>query len=254
MRVTILGSGTSSGVPVIGCTCSVCQSQDPKDKRLRASAWLELDEDRALLIDTATDLRQQVLRFGVRRVDAVLYTHAHADHLHGIDELRLFNLWQQCSIPCYANAEAAGRIRTYLTYIFDGGPAKSFRPGLELLEVDAPFEAAGEPIIPVPMMHGDLSVFGYRIRDFAYLTDVSRIPDESYPLLADLDVLVIDALRPEPHPTHFSLGEALAEVERIGPGRTYLTHLSHHMGHETINKGLPSGVELAYDGLTIQTR
>ncbi|MBN2493408.1 MAG: MBL fold metallo-hydrolase [Deltaproteobacteria bacterium] len=252
MRVTILGSGTSSGVPVVGCNCDVCRSDDPRDDRMRASAWLELDNGRALLIDTSTDLRQQCLRFGVRRVDAVLFTHAHADHLHGIDELRLFNLWQQAEIPCYAEPGAAERIRLYLGYIFDPGPAKSFRPGLALHEVQGCFEAAGARVQPVPLMHGDQPVFGYRIGGFAYLTDVSEIPDLSWSLLGGLDLLVLDALRQDPHPTHFSLDEALVAAARIGAGRTVLTHISHRMRHAEINKALPDGVDLAYDGMRLE--
>lgn len=251
MRVTILGSGTSSGVPMIGCSCPVCTSDDPRNDRMRASAVVETG-GRTLLLDTATDLRWQAIRFGLARVDAVLYTHAHADHLHGIDELRVFNIRQLSEIPCYGNRDILDRIRAYFRYIFDQEGAESFRPFLQLHEVTGPFRAAGVPVVPVPLWHGALPVLGYRIGDFAYLTDVNRIPDDSWRLLEGLELMVLDALRPRPHKTHFSLGQALEVVERAGPRRAWLTHISHQMEHQATNKELPKGVELAYDGLTLE--
>lgn len=251
MRVTVLGSGTSSGVPIIGCDCSVCTSPDPKNKRTRASVVLDFG-DRTLLIDTATDLRQQALRWGLQRVDAVLFTHAHADHIHGVDELRIFNLRSLKTIPCYASEDVAARIRAYLEYIFEPGPTESFRPHLELVAIDGPFELLGHRVVPVPLLHGDLPVFGFRIDGFAYLTDVSQIPDSSWPLLEDLDLLILDALRPKPHPTHFSLDQAVEVAERLRPRRTALTHLSHLVDHAKTNENLPIGVELAFDGMTFE--
>lgn len=249
--VKILGSGTSSGVPMIGCQCPVCTSSDPRNKRTRASAAIELERG-TILIDTATDLRAQALRWGLERVDAVLYTHAHADHLHGIDDLRLYNLRQLKPIPCFTNADTACRLRAYFDYIFDPAGAESFRPTLELEVVEAPFSLLGETVIPVPLLHGEMPVLGFRLRRFAYLTDVSAIPDRSWRLLEGLDLLVLDALRPRPHPTHFGLDQALEVVDRLRPRRTLLTHLSHQFDHETTNEKLPIGVELAYDGMIVE--
>lgn len=251
MRVTVLGSGTSSGVPVIGCDCPVCTSPDPKNKRTRASVALEL-RDGCALIDTATDLRQQALRWGLDRVDAVLYTHAHADHLHGVDELRIFNLRHLKTIPCYAGPEVAERIQAYFEYIFDPGETESFRPHLEIVPIEGPFELLGHRVVPVPLLHGDLPVFGFRVDGFAYLTDASRIPEGSWDLLRDLDLLILDALRPKPHPTHFSLDQAVEVAERLRPRRTALTHLSHLVDHASTNEKLPIGVELAFDGMTFE--
>lgn len=251
MRVTVLGSGTSSGVPVIGCGCPVCTSPNPKNRRTRASVALDLDGGCAL-IDTATDLRQQALRWGLERVDAVLYTHAHADHIHGVDELRIYNLRHLKTIPCHASPDVAGRLEAYLEYIFEPGQAESFRPHLELIPIDGPFALLGHEVIPVPLLHGDLPVFGFRIDGFAYLTDVSQIPDDSWALLEDLDLLILDALRPRPHPTHFSLDQAVEVAQRLRPRRTALTHLSHLVDHEPTNENLPIGVELAFDGMTFE--
>jgi phosphoribosyl 1,2-cyclic phosphate phosphodiesterase len=248
MRVTILGSGTSSGIPVIGCRCPVCTSADPRNQRTRASALVELESGN-ILIDTSPDLRQQALRWEVARVDAVVFTHAHADHLHGIDELRMYNLWQQGAIPCFANPATAGRIRSYLEYIFDPEDGPGFTPFLDLIEVEGPFACCGCQVIPVPVWHGSLEVLGYRFGAFAYVTDVHRIPDGSMELLKNLDVMVLDALRPKPHPTHFNLEQALAVIARLGPRRAFLTHMSHQVDHATISQQLPAGVELAWDGL-----
>jgi phosphoribosyl 1,2-cyclic phosphate phosphodiesterase len=251
MRVTILGSGTSTGVPMIGCSCPVCTSTDPQNRRTRASAAVESD-GKVILIDTATDLRFQALRWGIKRVDAVLYTHAHADHIHGMDELRSFNLCTLNEIPCYGSADTLERLRGYFQYIFNQEDPESLRPFLTLHELDGEMVLCGQKVIAVPLRHGNLQTLGYRINDFAYLTDASFIPEDSWPLLEGLKLLVIDALRPQPHPTHFSLAEALAVVERVKPGRTALTHLSHQMDQQTFNKKLPIGVELAYDGLVFE--
>jgi phosphoribosyl 1,2-cyclic phosphate phosphodiesterase len=253
MRVTVLGSGTSNGVPVIGCECPVCRSADPKNKRTRASVAVECPAG-TILIDTDTDLRQQALRWGLDRVDAVLYTHAHADHLHGIDELRIFNLRQLKEIPCYANPDVAERIGKYFRYIFEPEQSKSFRPFLDLQVLDGPLDLCGTRVVPIPLLHGDLPVYGFRLGDFAYLTDVSEIPAESWALLEGLDLLIVDALRPRPHPTHFSIEQAVEVAERLRPRRTALTHLSHLIDHQPINEGLPIGVELAYDGMVFEMR
>ncbi len=253
MRVTILGSGTSFGVPVIGCDCPVCCSEHPRNRHLRSSAVVEV-AGKVLLIDTAPDLREQAMRFHLERVDAVLYTHAHADHIHGIDELRIFNVRHLHSIPCYANAEACRKLKGYFAYIFDeeGESSMLGKPHLTLHEVTGPFAPLGIPVVPIPMMHGQREVFGYRIGGFAYLTDVSRLPESSLALLQGLEWMVIDALRARPHPTHFSIDQALEVIAAMRPARAALTDLSHQIDYETINSSLPPGVELAYDGMVFE--
>lgn len=252
-RVTFLGTGTSHGVPMIGCQCAVCRSTDPRDARLRPSIYLEVPGRAHLLVDTGTDLRQQALRHGIRRVDAVLITHSHADHVMGLDEVRRFNAIQGgTAIPFYANAIAWETLRRSFFYVFDGEPRQG--GGIPLVRphvVDGPFVAAGVRVVPVPIFHGRLPILGFRIGRFAYLTDTNRIPDESWPLLDGVDTLVLDALRDKPHPTHFTIDEALAVVDRLRPRQTYFTHMGHELAHVATNARLPRGVELAYDGLVI---
>lgn len=264
MRITILGSGTSTGVPVPGCGCAVCNSADPKNQRLRTSVAIEIPRPggpaATILIDTATDLRTQVLRAGLKRVDAVLYTHTHADHIFGIDDLRCFNFAMNSSIPLYASAFHAAELRRIFSYIFS--PPSSYPggalPKLELNEIEplAPFEAAGESIRPLPLKHGDGDVLGFRLRNFAYLTDCSLIPPASRNELHGLDLLIIDGLRIRPHRTHFNFEQAIAEIEALRPRRTLLIHMSHEIGHDEGNEliaGLTSlPVELSYDGQVIQ--
>ena len=250
LRVTFLGTGTSTGVPVLTCDCAVCRSDDPRDKRLRPSVLLEWAGS-SVLIDTATDLRQQALRLPVRRVDAVLYTHHHADHVLGLDELRLFNWRQRQVIPAYGLPETLERLSRTFWYVFESVQEGGGKPLIERRPIDGPFEMAGRTIIPVPVMHGSLSIVGYRVGAFAYLTDVSGVPETSYALLRDLDVLVLSALRPRPHPTHLHLDAALHEATRIGARRTLLTHLGHEMPHVEISARLPESVELAFDGLVV---
>jgi phosphoribosyl 1,2-cyclic phosphate phosphodiesterase len=216
---------------------------------MRASAAVEV-RDRVFLLDTSTDLREQAMRFELPRVDAVLYTHAHADHVHGVDELRVFNIRHLHEIPCYGNADTVGRLKNYLQYIFDEEYHESFRPFLTIHEVGGPFVICEVEVVPVPLLHGKMPVLGYRIGDFAYLTDTNRIPAASWELLEGLELLVLDALRPRPHATHFSLSEAVEVAERLKPERTVFTHVSHKMEHEETNKGLGKGMELAYDGMT----
>jgi phosphoribosyl 1,2-cyclic phosphate phosphodiesterase len=250
LRVTFLGTGTSTGVPVPPCTCPVCRSPDPKDKRLRPSARLEWD-DASVLIDTSTDLRQQALSYEIDRIDAVLYTHAHADHVLGLDELRLYNWRQKGAIPAYGSTRTLDAVRRTFWYVFDDEPAESTRPALDLVAVDSAFELFGRTVHPVPLEHGRLPILGWRVGNFAYLTDVSRIPVSSYPLLEDLDVLVLSALRSRPHPTHLTVDAAVQEARRIGARRTLFTHMSHEIGHQETGSRLPGGVELAYDGLVL---
>ena len=249
-RLTLLGTGTSTGVPVIGCHCAVCSSGDPRNRRSRCSALLEWD-GRTLLIDTATDLRQQALTFGVERVDAVLYTHTHADHVHGIDDLRPYCLRRGGAIPIYGSAETIAVIRGNFGYIFDEEQEPGYRPQLTTRVIGtAPFEIAGASIVPIPLQHGRGSALGYRFGDCAYLTDCNALPPGSLELLAGLETLVIDALRFRPHATHFNIAQALEVAARLAPRRTLLTHLSHDVDHVRHAAGLPAGAELAYDGLS----
>jgi phosphoribosyl 1,2-cyclic phosphate phosphodiesterase len=252
VRVTMMGSGTSSGVPVIGCGCAVCTSSDPRNRRLRPGLKLELPAG-VVLVDTPTDLRAQALAFGLPRVDAVVYTHAHADHVFGLDELRIFNFRQRHPIPCYGTADTLTRIRQTFAYVFEAGQEGGGKPQLELVPIDQqPFSLCGVEWLPVPVWHGELEVYGYRIGDFAYVTDCNRIPEESFARLAGVRVLVLDALRYRTHPTHFSLEEAIAAAERIAPERTVFTHLAHDIDHTALALTLPAGMELGHDGLVFE--
>jgi phosphoribosyl 1,2-cyclic phosphate phosphodiesterase len=249
--VTFLCTGTSTGVPVPTCACAVCRSEDPRDKRLRPSVLLAWD-GATVLIDTATDLRRQALDHGLTRIDAVLYTHAHADHVFGLDELRLFNWRQGQAMPVYGSAVTLAAIRRTFWYVFEDVEAGGGKPILDLHEIDGPFELLGREIVPVPLEHGRLRITGWRVGGFAYLTDVSAIPKSSYPLLAGLDLLVLSALRIRPHPTHMHLARALEEVAKIGARRTLLTHIAHEIAHAEVEATLPDGVHIAYDGLVAE--
>jgi phosphoribosyl 1,2-cyclic phosphate phosphodiesterase len=255
-RLIILGSGTSTGVPVIGCDCSVCRSDDPRNKRTRASVVLDAPDGR-ILFDTTPEMRLQLLREQIGRIHAIVYTHFHADHLFGLDDARLFPKYLGHPIPIYCEHDVEKVIRRVFDYAFEqpadagpwvGLPQVTFHP----IGPAEPFELLGCSILPIRLDHGRFRVLGFRIGNLAYCTDVSHIPDESWPLLEGLEVLILDALRHEPHPTHFSLQQALAVVERVKPRQTYLTHISHGLDHEPTERLLPKGVALAYDGLTIE--
>jgi len=237
---------------MIGCNCATCRSTDPRDRRLRPSIYIDVPDYAQLLVDTATDLRQQALRYDISHVDAVLFTHAHADHILGLDDLRSFNALQGTPIPCYANREAWETIRRQFSYVFEG-PLQlgGGVPQLTTNEIRAPFFIRGVRIVPVPLWHGKLPILGFRFGNFAYLTDCNRIPDEAWPLVDGVEFLVLDALRDEPHETHFTLGEAVAAAQRIGPHRAYFTHMTHDLPHAKTNARLPRGIELAYDGLVL---
>jgi phosphoribosyl 1,2-cyclic phosphate phosphodiesterase len=250
IRVTMLGSGTSTGVPVIGCGCPVCTSPSPRNKRWRPGLKLEIG-DRVALVDTPTDLRAQALRFGLPRVDAVVFTHAHADHVFGLDEVRIFNFRQRTAIPCYGSAATLGALRRTFAYVFEEGQEGGGKPQLELIEIDGRFSLLGQEVVPVPVWHGDLEVYGYRIGNFAYVTDCKAIPETSFDLLAGVEVLILDALRYRPHSTHLSVNEALDVAARIGAPRTILTHIAHEIDHEAPAVALPPGVEFGYDGLIL---
>jgi phosphoribosyl 1,2-cyclic phosphate phosphodiesterase len=251
VRVLFLGTGTSHGVPMIGCDCAVCQSTDPHDKRMRASIYLELNGGQAVLVDTTPDLRSQALAHGVTRLDAVLVTHAHADHIMGLDELRRFNHIHRRAIPVYADAPTLSALRRTFEYAFAPDAPGGGVPQLDLHPVDGPFRLGAEPIVPVPIQHGRATILGFRIGRFAYLTDCNAIPDASLTLLSGIDTIVLDALRRRPHPTHFTLAEAVDMARRIGARRTYFTHIAHDLGHAATSAELADGMALAYDGLSI---
>ncbi len=249
--ILVLGSGTSVGVPMIGCRCKVCTSTDPRDKRLRPSVLLRLD-DKRILIDTSPDFRYQALHFGIDRIDAILYTHSHADHILGLDDVRPFNFLQRREIPIYASAEAWQVIERTFSYVFDAGPSESSRPRLtpHLFGSQA-ISVAGVPFQPILAAHGRGTVHGFRFGDCAYLTDHSEIPSESLEKLTGLDVLFLDALRHNPHPTHSTVEESLRTVEALKPRRAFFTHVSHDLLHAMVEARLPSHIRLAYDGLEI---
>lgn len=250
IRVTMLGSGTSTGVPVINCPCKVCTSDNPRNRRWRPGLKLEIGNS-VVLVDTPTDLREQALRFGVPRVDAVLFTHAHADHVFGLDDVRIFNFRQRMAIPCYGSDLTLQAIRRTFSYVFEETQAGGGKPQLDLIGIREPFRLLGREIVPVPVWHGDLEVFGYRMGSFAYVTDCNRIPEESFPLLQGVETLILDALRFRPHATHFSVAEAIGVAERIGASRTIFTHLAHEIDYGDPSM-LPAGVEFGYDGLVFQ--
>lgn len=252
ITVTILGSGTSHGIPMIACDCTVCTSADPRDRRTRPSVAVAWDEA-TMLIDTSPELRLQSLAGGIRRVDAVLYTHHHFDHIAGLDDLRRFNHVQHRALPCHGLPETLDRIRAMFAYAFEDDPDyPSAKPHLTLHPVAGPFEIGGRTITPIPLLHGRLGILGYRVGGFAYCTDVSEIPGDSWPLLAGLDVLILDALRKRPHPTHFNLEQAVDHARRIGARRTLFTHIAHELPHEETNRSLPEGMSLAHDGLVVR--
>lgn len=248
-------------MPLPGCRCSVCLSPHPRNRRLRCSGVLKIAAKaadsvaRRILIDTSTDLRQQALTNDVRRVDSVLFTHAHADHILGLEDLRAFNFIQQQSIPCYSSTATNAELRRFFSYIFS--PAPDYEGGglakLTLHDIEAlsPISLFGVEILPFTVMHGRLPVLGFRINDFAYATDCNAIPDASMQALVGVKTLVLDGLRMDPQPTHFTIPQACEVAKRIGAEKTYLTHMTHTVDYEVINPTLPNGVELAYDGLEI---
>ncbi len=274
MRLRFLGTGTSSGVPAIGCACPVCTSTDPRDNRTRTSATLEFTDrtgqPRVILIDASPDLRQQALREHLERVDAILITHEHADHVFGLDEVRRFNVLMDTSIEVFADARTHEALRRVFPYILDRGqdPPESFVADLmpRLVEPLAPFDLFGLRVTPIPLLHGRHPVLGFRFDDpdptdpldrghpilpLSYCTDVSAFPDNAWPALAGTRTLVLDALRHRPHPTHLTVEQALAAAARIGADRTYLVHMTHDLGHAATQAMLPERVALAHDGLAV---
>jgi len=250
LQLTILGSGTSMGVPTLGCHCAVCESQDPLDKRMRPSVLLSYG-GRNVVIDTTPDFRSQALRFRIDRLDAVIYTHGHADHVLGLDDIRPFNLKQKSTIPVYGSADTLEGIKRQFAYIFEEPVPGSTLPGVELHAIDGPFELFGATIVPVPALHGELPVLGFRIGKAAYLTDFILVPQSSKELLSGLDDFILDALRYVPHPTHSNVEQSLALVKELSPKRAWFTHICHDLGHAETNSRLPQNVRLAYDGLQL---
>jgi len=256
MRLTLLGTGTSFGIPQVGCTCEVCRSDDPRDSRTRTGGLVE-SGDSTILIDTPPELRQQLVRAGTRRLDAVLYTHEHADHTAGIDDLRIFTVKQRGPLPVYGPQETLERLRQGFQYIFDDGIqpyAGTSKPLLhpEPIEAGTEITVAGVPVLPLEFDHGHSRVFGYRFGRMAYITDVKSVPPEARSALQGLDVLILNALWWRPHPTHLSIGEAVETAQAIGARETYLTHLTHETAHEDLARELPDGIQPGYDGLTLE--
>lgn len=252
MDIIILGSGTSHGVPMIGCPCAVCASTDPRDHRTRPSIWLQIG-DLHLLIDTAPELRLQCLTNDIDRVDAVLYTHHHADHVCGLDDVRRFNHLNKKRLPCYGTQRTVDGLRRMFSYAFEYAPnSPHSKPEIDLITIDdTPFEISGVPIIPIPLMHGPMPVLGFRIGPFAYCTDCSIIPEDSFARLAGVECLILDALRKRPHPTHLSIDEAVTAARRIGAKQTFFTHIAHELPHAATNAELPTGIALGFDGQRI---
>ncbi|MBL0224671.1 MAG: MBL fold metallo-hydrolase [Geobacteraceae bacterium] len=248
MKVTILGSGTSTGVPMVGCNCRVCSSDEPGDKRTRSSLLVQ-HNGHNILIDASTDLRLQALREGIGRIDAVLFTHSHADHVNGIDDLRGFHFLHRDLIPCFGSRMTLEILLNGFGYIFHEQEGSGYTPILKPVEVAEPFELFGLTVIPVPLEHGRTPALGFRIGRFAYLTDCNGIPPASLALLDGLDVLVVDGLRWKTHPFHFNIEEAIAVTTPLKPGRTILTHLSHDVLFAD-GAALPPGYEFASDGMT----
>ena len=257
MRLTFLGTGTSFGVPVVGCDCPTCLSGDERDRRTRSAALVHLDGGE-VLVDTPPELRLQLLGAGVRSLDAVWFTHAHADHVHGIDDLRIFSVRRGRSIPAYASSIHAQEIRSRFSYIFDDAivpPAGTSKPSIEIrtFEVGKEVEIAGAHFTPLEVPHGPETVFGFRVGDLGYITDGKQLPAETLQSLRGVKVLVLNALWfGHPHPTHFNVEEAVAAAREVAAERTYLVHLTHRVRHEELLEGLPAGVEPAFDGLTVE--
>jgi phosphoribosyl 1,2-cyclic phosphate phosphodiesterase len=249
--LTVLGSGTSMGVPTIGCDCAVCHSSDLHDRRTRPSILLQFRE-KFVLIDTTPDFREQAIREGIRKIDAVVYTHAHADHILGIDDLRPLSYHREGKIPLYARPEAADFLRKMFSYIFDADYKFGGLARLELKPIDGPFELFGVRIQPVPVMHGDTEIFGYRFGNAAYLTDFSTIPESSMALLEGLDVLFLDGLRHKPHPTHSTVENSIRIGDQVKAKRVFFTHICHDLPHEETNATLPPHVRLSYDGMRLE--
>ncbi len=252
ISLTFLGTGTSHGIPMIACDCDVCTSDNPKNTRYRTSVWLRYGST-SIIIDTPPEFRLQAITHGIRHVNAVLYTHFHADHVHGIDDLRRYNQIQQTSIPCYGTPHTIKNIIAQHAYINQPRKEGGGIPHLDLRPLENSLTIGAHTITPIPIYHGSMPIRGFRIGNIAYMTDCNRIPEKSYEKLTGLDILVIDALRFRPHSTHFTIDQALAEIEKIKPKRAYLTHMCHDIDHDTVENTLPPQCHLAYDGLELSS-
>lgn len=250
--VLILGCGSSSGTPAIGCACPTCVSADPKNRRTRASTLLRANGVN-FLIDTGPDLRQQALREGLRQVDAVLYTHPHADHLNGIDDLRAFCYLKRGAIPLFGSRFMMDNIRDRFGYALHAAGPQWDKPVLETHAIDGPFSYAGVTVTPIPVLHGQWPILGWRIGDVAYLTDISSIPDASWPLLAGVRLLLLDCLRMTPYPSHLSFTQALELAARLAAPRTVLIHMTHELEYHALSTQCPPGVEVGYDGMHVRS-
>lgn len=253
IEVVCLGTGTSHGVPMIGCDCQVCTSDDPRDRRMRPAIAVRWGE-RTFLVDTTPELRLQCIAHNIRRADAILFTHHHVDHVAGLDDVRRFNWLMRSELCCYGLAATLERVREMFGYAFADDPDyPSHKPDLRLVPIDQePLTLFGRTIVPIPLMHGSLPVLGYRFGGFAYCTDCNAVPQRSLRLLQDLEVLILDAVRIRPHPTHFNLEQAIEMARRIGAKRTYFTHIAHQIKHESADGRLPPTMQLAYDGLAFR--
>ncbi len=251
-RLTVLGSGTSMGVPTIGCDCRVCTSTDPRDRRTRPSVLVEYD-GHTVLIDTTPDFREQALREGIKRIDAVLYTHSHADHILGLDDVRPLSFRHRPGrIPLYAHARTREQIQRVFHYVFETASTYASLPQVELHELDGPLELFGARFEPVTILHGNDEILGFRFGSAAYLTDFSDIPPASMARLRGLDILFLDALRHNPHPTHSTVQNSLRLADELKPKRAFFTHIAHDLPHEETNASLPPHVRLSYDGLKLE--
>ncbi len=252
MRVTVLGTGTSFGVPMIGCDCAVCTSDDVRNQRTRAGIHVSVRDDLAFLVDTPIDLRAQALANGLCRADAVFYTHTHSDHVNGLDELRSFNWLQRSPVTLFSRGEILDDIAARFDYCFHPPQEGAGVPKILLQPVDGPFDFRGVAVTPIPVKHGILDILGWRFGGLAYITDASAIPESSLRLLEGVEVLIINALRERPHPTHMNLDEALAVARRLAPRETWFTHICHEIDHAATNASLPPEAQLAHDGLVIE--
>lgn len=251
MKVTFLGTGTSQGVPVIGCECRVCKSLDYRDKRFRTSVYIEAN-DVSFVIDTGPDFRMQMLRSGINRLDAIIFTHEHKDHTAGLDDIRPFNFMQQKDMPVFGKRQVIDQLKREYSYIFSDKKYPGV-PQVSCIEIDEhPFHIEGLDITPLPVLHYKLPVLGFRIRDFSYITDANFIPDSTLALLEGSEILVLNALQKDPHISHFTLDQAIEQAQKIGAQKTYFTHISHKLGlHHEVEQALPEGIFLAFDGMEL---
>lgn len=252
MRITVLGAGSSAGTPVIGCQCAVCHSDNPKNKRSRCSSLITMDDGTNILIDTSPDFKMQAMRESIDKIDAVLYTHHHADHCHGMDDLRAYCQKYKKAIPIFANQNTMSELKLKFQYAIREETKFWETPVLHAQVINQLFKIGNHEVIPLPVIHGRMEILGYRIGRFAYITDVSEIPDSTLELLKDVDTLMLDCLRFEPHFSHYGFKQSLAMAEKINPKRTFLIHMTHDIEYDAISESLPEHVFLAYDGLKLQ--